>query len=77
MNSDSDRLLNINEAANLLQVKPKTFYSWVAKNVVPYRKAGSLLRFHQGDLLAWTVEQAGGKQSKPKNLLRSNSRVVK
>lgn len=57
---DPDRLLDINEAAALLQVKAGTLYSWVSKGTVPFRKVGSLVRFHRGELMAWTVEQARG-----------------
>lgn len=57
---DPDRLLDINEAAALLLVKVGTLYSWVSKGTVPFRKVGSLVRFHRGELMAWTVERAGG-----------------
>jgi excisionase family DNA binding protein len=57
---DPDRLLDIQEAAALLGVKVGTLYSWVSKGKVPFRKVGSLVRFHRGELMAWTVGQAGG-----------------
>ena len=55
---DPDRLLDINEAAALLQVKAGTLYSWVSKDKVPYRKVGSLVRFHRGELMDWTRKQS-------------------
>jgi len=58
--NDPDRLLEVQEAAALLQVKVGTLYSWVSKGKVPFRKVGSLVRFHRGDLMAWTVEQTRG-----------------
>ncbi len=61
---DPDRLLDVDEAASLLQVKPGTLYSWVSKGKIPHRKVGSLVRFHRGDLLAWTVEKAHGASRK-------------
>lgn len=60
---DPDRLLDINEAAELLQVKPGTLYSWIAKGKVPHRKVGALVRFHRGELMQWTIAQAGGRTS--------------
>lgn len=59
LTQDPDRLLDIHEAAELLQVKVGTLYSWVSKGKVPHRKVGSLLRFHRGELMAWTVKQVG------------------
>jgi excisionase family DNA binding protein len=51
-NNDPDRLLDVNEAAELLQVKPGTLYSWASRGKVPYRKVGALVRFHRGELWA-------------------------
>jgi len=62
VNYDPDKLLNVKEAARLLQVKTGTLYSWVHKGKIPHRKVGSLVRFHRADLMAWTIKQALGKQ---------------
>ena len=53
MRDDPERLLDINEAAALLRVKIKTLYAWVSRNKIPYRKLGSLVRFHRGELIEW------------------------
>ncbi len=74
---DPDRLLDINEAAELLQVKPGTLYSWIAKGKVPHRKVGALVRFHRGELMAWTVERAGGGASQAKQTGRAKYRGAK
>lgn len=58
MYEDPDKLLDVEEAAALLGVKPGTLYSWASKGKVPRRKVGALLRFHRGELLDWTKEQA-------------------
>jgi len=55
---DPDRLLDVKEAAALLGMKPGTLYSWASKRNVPFRKVGAALRFHRGELLEWTKEQA-------------------
>jgi excisionase family DNA binding protein len=54
MCEDPDKLLDVNEAAALLLVKPGTLYSWASRGKVPHRKVGALLRFHRGDLMEWT-----------------------
>ncbi|MDX6498255.1 MAG: Helix-turn-helix domain [Blastocatellia bacterium] len=51
---DPEQLLDVPQAAALLSVKPKTLYAWVSRNQVPYRKLGSLVRFHRIELIAWT-----------------------
>ena len=72
---DPDRLLDVNEAADLLRVKPGTLYSWASKGKVPARKVGALVRFHRGDLLAWTETKA--KQIEQPAARRTKLRVVK
>ena len=66
MEYDPDQLLEIHEAAALLQVKPGTLYSWVSKGKVPHRKVGSLVRFHRGDLMEWTKGQTQAEQRRSK-----------
>lgn len=72
---EPETLLTVEEAAVLLQVKPGTLYSWASKGKVPFRKVGTLLRFHHGELMNWTIEQAGrSAQPKPR---RANLSMVK
>lgn len=72
---DPEILLTIEEAACLLKVKVGTLYSWVSKGKIPFRKVGALLRFHHGELMNWTIEQAGASpQEKPR---RAKLSVVK
>ena len=74
---DPDRLLEIHEAAALLQVKVGTLYSWVSKGTIPFRKVGSLVRFHRGELMAWTVERASGGASQTGQTGRAKYRGAK
>jgi excisionase family DNA binding protein len=74
MSYDPDKLLDVKEAASLLQVKPGTLYAWVERDKIPHRKVGSLVRFHRAELMAWTVEQTA--QGKPEKAQRSKLRVV-
>jgi excisionase family DNA binding protein len=72
---EPEKLLTVEEAAELLQVKPGTLYSWASKGKIPFRKVGALLRFHHGELMTWTLEQAGCVvQQKPR---RTKLSVVK
>lgn len=69
---DPDRLLDVREAAALLGTKPGTLYAWVSRGKVPHRKVGSLVRFHRGELLAWTEgeNRQAGETAAPRPKLR-------
>jgi excisionase family DNA binding protein len=45
--------LTLKEVAELLKVKPRTLYSWVSDNRIPFERKGSLLRFRLDAVLAW------------------------
>jgi excisionase family DNA binding protein len=70
---DPDRLMDVDEAAALLGVRPGTLYSWASKRNVPFRKVGAALRFHRGELLEWTK----GQKQEQGSRLASKLRVVK
>lgn len=72
--TDPDQLLEIEEAAALLKVEVGTLYAWAAQGKIPSRKVGSLVRFHRGELMAWTVPpQKRAERSKPR---RTSLRMV-
>src|SRR5215831_12633554 len=48
------RLLSVEEAADVLQVTPAAIYKWVSERAIPFRKAGSQTRFVVEELLEWT-----------------------
>lgn len=77
---DPEKLLDVDEAASLLQVKVGTLYSWVSKRKIPFRKVGSLVRFDRAELMAWTIERARGvsqkQSSERKKLQHSKLRMV-
>jgi excisionase family DNA binding protein len=50
----SDRLLDVGEAAGLLNVSPRTVYGWVSQSRIPYRKAGRRVLFLESELMEWT-----------------------
>lgn len=45
-----NKLLNINELSNLLQVSVPTLYRWVHEKKIPHVKLGSKLRFTSEDI---------------------------
>jgi excisionase family DNA binding protein len=53
----TDALLTIQEAAELLRVKRSTLYTWVHRHQIPSQKVGKLVRFHRGDLEGWLKAQ--------------------
>jgi excisionase family DNA binding protein len=48
------RLLSVEEAADILQVTPAAIYKWVSERAIPFRKAGSQTRFVVEELMEWT-----------------------
>jgi len=54
---DSPVFLTLKELAELLRVKPRTIYDWVAnerKTGIPVERAGGSLRFRLDKILQWT-----------------------
>jgi excisionase family DNA binding protein len=54
----SDRLLTAKELARLLAVSPKTLYSYVSRNLIPYYKIESNVRFRGRDIAEWLRQRA-------------------
>ena len=54
----SDRLLTAKELATLLAVSPKTIYSYVSRNLIPYYKIESSVRFRGKDIADWLRRRA-------------------
>ncbi len=49
------QLLNEDEAADVLAIKPQTLASWRCRGVnsLPFVKVGRAVRYRRSDLLAW------------------------
>ncbi len=45
VHGDSDRLLNVRDAAAMLGLKPSTLYQWAYERRIAYVKMGGALRF--------------------------------
>jgi excisionase family DNA binding protein len=51
--NDSDSLMTIEQAAELLTLKVATIYSLVNKGLIPYSKKNRRLYFDKTELIAW------------------------
>lgn len=49
--------LDVEEAAALLRVEPKTIRAWVSQERVPHRKANGKVIFLLAELLLWTLPE--------------------
>jgi excisionase family DNA binding protein len=49
--------LDVEEAASLLRVKPKTISTWISQNKIPVRYAGGRPLFLLSELLNWTLPE--------------------
>ncbi len=45
-----ERLLTVQQVADLLGIKVQTIYLWVAQKRIPHRKIGRLVRFRMCDV---------------------------
>ncbi len=48
-----EKLLTIDELAEVLSAKKSTIYQWVHLGLIPHMKVGRLLRFKEGDIEKW------------------------
>ncbi len=61
-----DKLLTIDELAEVLSVKKSTIYQWVHLGLIPHIKMGRLLRFKKEDIEKWLLS----KQVEPSRRFR-------
>lgn len=60
--------LEVEEAAELLRVKPKTISTWISQGKIPMRYAGGRPIFLLSELLEWTLPPDAGFQEKVSTL---------
>ena len=58
-----ERLLTINQLAEILQVKKNTIYSWIFTKRIPHVKINGALRFKEKEISKWI----DGQVENPKN----------
>ena len=47
------KLLNVQEVAKLIGVRPSTIYQWTSQEYIPHIKVGKLVRFDRNEILKW------------------------
>ncbi len=52
-----DKLLTIDELAEVLTVKKSTIYQWVHLGLIPHIKVGRLLRFKERNIQKWLISR--------------------
>ena len=57
--SQCERLLTAKELAGMLAISPKTIYSCVERNMIPYYKIEANIRFRARDVAKWLRDRAG------------------
>lgn len=58
-------LVDVNEIATLLSVKPHTIYKWARDGEMPFHRIGSLVRFNPDEVWKWATnskEKRGGRR---------------
>ena len=53
-----ERLLTAKELASILAISPKTVYSYVERNMIPYYKIEANVRFRARDIAEWLRDRA-------------------
>lgn len=48
-----ERLLNVKEVSQILNVKEGTIYDWVSQNYIPHFKISKFVRFNEAEILEW------------------------
>ena len=58
------KLLNVQEVAKLIGVRPSTIYQWTHQEYIPHIKIGKLVRFKQEEIEKWFCKNScGGRES--------------
>ena len=58
-----ERLLNVKQVAEYLQLKESTIYSWAQDAKIPAIKIGRTWRFRRSDLDAWLERHLRGEDA--------------
>ncbi|HBG49951.1 MAG TPA: hypothetical protein DDW90_10720 [Cyanobacteria bacterium UBA9971] len=53
-----EKLLNIAETAEILNIKTPTIYRWVHERKIPFVKMGNKLRFKQNEIINFIEENS-------------------
>ncbi len=67
--------LEVDEAAELLRVKPKTISTWISQSKIPVRYAGGRPLFLLAELLEWTLPE-DDKHTSHRLSVAASSKIV-
>ena len=56
--SQCERLLTAKELAGMLAISPKTIYSYVERNMIPYYRIEANVRFRASDIAKWLCDHS-------------------
>jgi excisionase family DNA binding protein len=59
--SKCERLLTAKEVAGMLSISPKTIYSYVERDMIPYYKIEANIRFRARDVAKWLRDRASSR----------------
>lgn len=63
--SQVERLLTAKELASMLAISPKTIYSYVERNMIPYYRIEANIRFRARDVAKWLRDRASSRFDVP------------
>lgn len=63
--SKCERLLTAKEVAGMLSISPKTIYSYVERDMIPYYKIEANIRFRARDVAKWLRDRASSRFDMP------------
>ena len=55
--ADHQKLLTVKELAGILSISQKTIYSYVSRNMIPYVKIQSSVRFRPKHITSWLSQR--------------------
>ena len=50
----------VKQLSEYINVKPKTLYAWVSRNVIPFYRMQGVLRFKKGEIDIWLRKKCKG-----------------
>ena len=72
--SKCERLLTAKELAGMLAISPKTIYSYVERNMIPYYKIEANIRFRARDIANWLRDHGCSRLGVPEQARPATTR---
>jgi len=75
--SKCERLLTAKEVAGMLSISPKTIYSYVERDMIPYYKIEANIRFRARDVAKWLRDRASSRFDVPEAVAKTAANPVR